>query len=97
MNETDLILPMFNMIGSLIKQLTGKTIVVCVRDKAGEIYHLTPNELEVTYIQAEVVNQRDEFGVPVALRCAFHDSLGPKMQEPRQSPERLYNAVFDSA
>ena len=87
MTERELLVAILNAIGALSIRTTGEAFVVCAKDRAGNVYHVYPDDSQVTW-----VSQKGEAVPPSAVspvfsdtHCPLHEARCDNRTEPQQA------------
>ena len=86
--ERDLLLCLFNAVGALAERMTGKKMLLCVKNTDGEWFHVYPETQKVTWLPA-AVDQYGHYAVLAPMRCPVHDMPDAMPQERDPSLERM--------
>lgn len=80
---------MFNLIGALARELTGKMPLVCVQEDDGSFSHYWPQTGHVSWLSPKLEEFVDQNGRPrvrTSMRCPLHSPPDDKPSSILQTP-----------
>jgi hypothetical protein len=89
MSDRDFIIALFNLVGAVAEQLTGKTPLLCVRREDGSFVHVYPDTSRVTWVSPKPGVSLSAADQPeqLAMSCLLHAPHDATEKELHIGPE----------